>query len=238
MGASSGEGGGRRSTGGVPEGVSFRGCSGGEVKEKEGGPSGAKRAHIEDMPDCGHSLDMCALQTASLSPSPFLEPSPPPPSRAYGPPAPHTSPSLPPHPPPVRCMGGLPVTIRLLDPPLHEFLPHEGPALTSLCTQVGGERGTRDGGEGEGKGPWQLFDCSSTWWAPLSATNTSATPSSIFVYDALTFLKSLCSLPVSSRTPRRWCAQGVRGGVGCGMWGGKGGIGCVSEGEGAWGREH
>ena len=24
-----------------------------------------------------------------------------------------------------RAMGGLPVTIRLLDPPLHEFLPHE-----------------------------------------------------------------------------------------------------------------
>jgi pyruvate,orthophosphate dikinase len=24
-----------------------------------------------------------------------------------------------------RVMDGLPVTIRLLDPPLHEFLPHE-----------------------------------------------------------------------------------------------------------------
>lgn len=28
-----------------------------------------------------------------------------------------------------KAMDGLPVTIRLLDPPLHEFLPHEGPAL-------------------------------------------------------------------------------------------------------------
>jgi phosphoenolpyruvate synthase/pyruvate phosphate dikinase len=33
-------------------------------------------------------------------------------------------------------MDGMPVTIRLLDPPLHEFLPHEGPALTSLCKQL------------------------------------------------------------------------------------------------------
>lgn len=33
-------------------------------------------------------------------------------------------------------MAGLPVTIRMLDPPLHEFLPHEGPALTSLCKQL------------------------------------------------------------------------------------------------------
>jgi pyruvate,orthophosphate dikinase len=24
-----------------------------------------------------------------------------------------------------KAMGGLPVTIRLLDPPLHEFLPHD-----------------------------------------------------------------------------------------------------------------
>lgn len=36
----------------------------------------------------------------------------------------------------IRVMDGLPVTIRLLDPPLHEFLPHEGPALTRLCSQV------------------------------------------------------------------------------------------------------
>ena len=36
-------------------------------------------------------------------------------------------------------MDGLPVTIRLLDPPLHEFLPHEGPALTKLCTQLAKE---------------------------------------------------------------------------------------------------
>ena len=32
-----------------------------------------------------------------------------------------------------RAMDGLPVTIRLLDPPLHEFLPKEGPELGQLC---------------------------------------------------------------------------------------------------------
>ncbi len=32
-----------------------------------------------------------------------------------------------------RAMDGLAVTIRLLDPPLHEFLPHEGAALTELA---------------------------------------------------------------------------------------------------------
>jgi len=37
------------------------------------------------------------------------------------------------------AMDGLPVTIRLLDPPLHEFLPHEGPALTTLCKQLAKE---------------------------------------------------------------------------------------------------
>lgn len=31
------------------------------------------------------------------------------------------------------AMDGLPVTIRLLDPPLHEFLPKEGPELSKLC---------------------------------------------------------------------------------------------------------
>lgn len=36
-------------------------------------------------------------------------------------------------------MDGLPVTIRLLDPPLHEFLPHEGPALADLCKQLATE---------------------------------------------------------------------------------------------------
>eukprot|EP00798_Chlamydomonas_sp_ICE-L_P027999 gene27999-31095_t len=38
-----------------------------------------------------------------------------------------------------RVIHGLPVTIRLLDPPLHEFLPHEGPALTGLCKQLAKE---------------------------------------------------------------------------------------------------
>jgi pyruvate,orthophosphate dikinase len=38
-----------------------------------------------------------------------------------------------------RAMDGLPVTIRLLDPPLHEFLPQEGPALKKLCEQLAKE---------------------------------------------------------------------------------------------------
>jgi len=38
-----------------------------------------------------------------------------------------------------RAMAGLPVTIRLLDPPLHEFLPQEGPALARLCEQLASE---------------------------------------------------------------------------------------------------
>lgn len=35
-----------------------------------------------------------------------------------------------------EAMNGLPVTIRLLDPPLHEFLPHDGPGLDRLCEQL------------------------------------------------------------------------------------------------------
>jgi pyruvate, orthophosphate dikinase len=34
------------------------------------------------------------------------------------------------------AMDGLPVTIRLLDPPLHEFLPKEGPELSKLCDNL------------------------------------------------------------------------------------------------------
>ena len=30
-------------------------------------------------------------------------------------------------------MGGLPVTVRLLDPPLHEFLPHDDYAKRELA---------------------------------------------------------------------------------------------------------
>ncbi|GLC39948.1 Pyruvate, phosphate dikinase 2 [Pleodorina starrii] len=37
------------------------------------------------------------------------------------------------------AMDGLPVTIRLLDPPLHEFLPQEGAAMDALCAQLAGE---------------------------------------------------------------------------------------------------
>ena len=36
-----------------------------------------------------------------------------------------------------RAMGGLPVTIRLLDPPLHEFLPHEDDEIQELAGEMG-----------------------------------------------------------------------------------------------------
>ncbi len=36
-----------------------------------------------------------------------------------------------------EIMAGLPVTIRLLDPPLHEFLPHEGDELASVAAAAG-----------------------------------------------------------------------------------------------------
>jgi pyruvate,orthophosphate dikinase len=36
-----------------------------------------------------------------------------------------------------RAMKGLPVTIRLLDPPLHEFLPHEEPEQQALANSLG-----------------------------------------------------------------------------------------------------
>ena len=35
------------------------------------------------------------------------------------------------------AMHGLPVTVRLLDPPLHEFLPHEPRAIAQLAEQIG-----------------------------------------------------------------------------------------------------
>jgi pyruvate,orthophosphate dikinase len=35
-----------------------------------------------------------------------------------------------------RAMAGCEVTIRLLDPPLHEFLPKDGPELTQLCDDL------------------------------------------------------------------------------------------------------
>src|SRR6266850_6745602 len=34
-------------------------------------------------------------------------------------------------------MGGLPVTIRLLDPPLHEFLPRDRAALEEVAAEMG-----------------------------------------------------------------------------------------------------
>ena len=36
-----------------------------------------------------------------------------------------------------EAMDGLPVTIRLLDPPLHEFLPHDSKGQTELANQLG-----------------------------------------------------------------------------------------------------
>ncbi len=36
-----------------------------------------------------------------------------------------------------KAMNGQPVTIRLLDPPLHEFLPHERPAQMALARELG-----------------------------------------------------------------------------------------------------
>ena len=35
-----------------------------------------------------------------------------------------------------KAMEGYPVTIRLLDPPLHEFLPHEDEEIASLATEM------------------------------------------------------------------------------------------------------
>ncbi|HHT72662.1 MAG TPA: pyruvate, phosphate dikinase [Firmicutes bacterium] len=36
-----------------------------------------------------------------------------------------------------KAMQGLPVTVRLLDPPLHEFLPHEDAAIKELAEEMG-----------------------------------------------------------------------------------------------------
>jgi pyruvate,orthophosphate dikinase len=36
-----------------------------------------------------------------------------------------------------KIMAGLPVTIRLLDPPLHEFLPHEDREITDISAEIG-----------------------------------------------------------------------------------------------------
>ena len=34
-------------------------------------------------------------------------------------------------------MKGLPVTVRLLDPPLHEFLPHDASAMKAVAKEMG-----------------------------------------------------------------------------------------------------
>jgi pyruvate,orthophosphate dikinase len=41
-----------------------------------------------------------------------------------------------------RIMAGLPVTIRLLDPPLHEFLPHSETEIAELATSLGTDLAT------------------------------------------------------------------------------------------------
>jgi pyruvate,orthophosphate dikinase len=41
-----------------------------------------------------------------------------------------------------EIMGGLPVTIRLLDPPLHEFLPHEAEELEAVAQAAGVDPGS------------------------------------------------------------------------------------------------
>src|SRR5206468_1515020 len=38
-----------------------------------------------------------------------------------------------------EIMGGLPVTIRLLDPPLHEFLPHTPDEIAAVATAMGAD---------------------------------------------------------------------------------------------------
>ena len=44
-----------------------------------------------------------------------------------------------------RIMAGLPVTVRLLDPPLHEFLPSAGPELDAVAASLGTDsRGLRE----------------------------------------------------------------------------------------------
>src|SRR5258708_35078416 len=38
-----------------------------------------------------------------------------------------------------KIMGGLPVTIRLLDPPLHEFLPHSEAEIAEVAAAMGAD---------------------------------------------------------------------------------------------------
>ena len=38
-----------------------------------------------------------------------------------------------------KIMGGLPVTIRLLDPPLHEFLPHSEEEIAQVARTMGAD---------------------------------------------------------------------------------------------------
>ena len=68
-----------------------------------------------------------------------------------------------------RAMNGRPVTIRLLDPPLHEFLPHSGRRT--------GRAGQEDRRAGRGHRPPRRTSCTSS--IPCSAIAVAAWASSI-----------------------------------------------------------
>ena len=82
------------------------------------------------------------IPASALAPLPS-SPHPPPPPRAPLLTLPCPCPSL----LPPACLPASPaVTIRLLDPPLHEFLPHEGtPELEALCDTLATEMKGRSG---------------------------------------------------------------------------------------------
>ena len=77
-----------------------------------------------------------------------------------------------------RAMAGLPVTIRLLDPPLHEFLPD----LVELSDARGASprrRGRTDPEADRAAAPWSSSSTRSTrCWAPAGAAWASSGPTS------------------------------------------------------------
>ena len=80
-----------------------------------------------------------------------------------------------------EAMAGLPVTIRLLDPPLHEFLPHDEAGQAEVAKQLGVPR--REGqatGSSSSTRPTRCSASAAAAWrssTPRSATCRSA-PSS------------------------------------------------------------
>ena len=114
----------------------------------------------------------------------------------------------------LEAMDGLPVTIRLLDPPLHEFLPD----LTELSVKVARRRGARRGRRA------RRHRCS-----PTCAGSTSRTRCSACAASASASRSPGCSgcrparsprpLPTAPtrtarRAPRSWC----RWSRACGSW--------------------